>query len=559
MKLKCPNAINACNFSVSGLFDPTSNVLSKVYFNPPVLGESLKEIASFQFSIFHNNEYVPISSFRISNFDYSWPIPVMSLLPIKLNVKCWSPIAFNDVKTTSLPVIFVEFASSLEFSIKMDILNVNDYKDTSFSLFVANEDDNFKMVNLDQTFLNGKRQVLAFVPWHENLYAANFYSNPTEMMQSIKIDELRVNTQQIEKYLPEVRPEKRCLLNLELVPAFALTRIIKTGDILTMGYCELNQRDSFWTSFVHLILFKDAEIKMIDESCAEQMATGKIPTTILPLINREFDIDITAYFVLRIVRFVRYYEDFENGKKWFPYVKKAIDYLASLRDEKNVPFARDFWADWKDIKGINNRLYGPHFVLITKAAVKEFNWLCSKLGESSINIEINAEPLWNGEYYQDVMRDGTVDGRFHQDQMIAELWNVCGGKERYHKMLKKAEELENQFGLPETLPFYPENEFGYKIGEYHNGGIWPWLCFADASARIASGNRKSGEALLYTVAATDILSFGDLCSNEYHHGVTGCGGGNNIQGWNSCAILPFSLCSSNPRNNYSKLLSDMRQ
>lgn len=572
--LKCPNAVNACNFSISGSIDPSGAVLPSVLFNPPILGQSLLEVAKFNFAILNdNNEYIPLSNLSITNSDFAWPIPSISYSPYKLNARIWAPISFNNIKNTSLPIIFVEFNSSKEFLIKVDLLIQSSISDKfNFSIFVSEEGNEFVEERSNQIFLSGTRQIVAFVAWHENLYATNFYNSPIEMMKQLDMKDLRLKTQQIEQYLPQVTVDKRLFLNLELVPAFALTRVIKSGELLTMGYCELNQRDSFWTTFVHLILFKEAEIKMINESCEGQLKTGKIPTTLLPLIERQFDIDITAYFVLRIIRFIRYYKDEDDvdqlAKKWYPYAKKAIEYLASLRDENNVPYARDYWADWKDVPGMNDRLYGPHFVLITKAAVKEFKWLSSFLKIESNNdsgdIQINAEPLWNGRFYQDIMRDGTSDERFHQDQMICELWNVCNGdnedqKNRYELMLAQAEELENQFGLPETLPFYPAEKFGYPIGEYHNGGIWPWLSFADAAARIAAGHRKSGENLLLTVAKTDIISFGDLCSNEYHSGITGRGGGNNIQGWNSCAILPFSLYSSDPRNHFEKLLKEMRQ
>lgn len=563
--LKSPNAINACNFSISGLIDPSGAILPSVLFNPPILGESLIEVAYFDFSILNdNNEYIPLSNLAMTNSDFAWPIPSISYSLYNLNVRTWAPVSFNDVKNTSLPIIFVEFTSPKEFLIKVDFFpkSSNSILDQiKFSIFVSKEGGEFVEETLGQTFLKGNRQVVAFVIWHDNLYSANYYNSANEMMNKLDMNELRLKTQQIEQYLPQVSVDNRLLLNLELVPAFALTRIIKSGELLTMGYCELNQRDSFWTSFVHLILFKESEIKMINESCDGQLESGKIPTTLLPLIERKFDIDITAYFILRIVRFVRYYEEendtIELANKWYPYAQKAVEYLSSLRDEKNVPYARDYWADWKDVPGMNNRLYGPHFVLITKAAIKEFNWLSSLLKRNFTYIEINSEPLWNGTFYQDVMRDSSSDQRFHQDQMICELWNVCG-TDRYESMLSHAEKLENQFGLPETLPFYPE-KYGYPVGEYHNGGIWPWLSFADAAARIASGHRKSGENLLLKVAKTDIISFGDLCSNEYNNGITGLGGGNNIQGWNSCAILPFSLCSSDPRNHFDKLIKEMRK
>jgi hypothetical protein len=192
--------------------------------------------------------------------------------------------------------------------------------------------------------------------------------------------------------------------------------------------------------------------------------------------------------------------------------------------------------------------------LITKAAVKEFNWMAGELGEEALEIEINAEPMWNGLFYQDVMADRSTDGRFHQDQLIAGLWGV-EGEGRYDIMMATAVSHENEFGLPETVPFYPVS-FGYQQGEYHNGGIWPWLSFADAAGRIARGFRESGEQLLLKVAETDIRRFGDWCANEFINGKTGVGGGHPQQGWNASAILPFSLLSDEPRNDLARYVRD---
>jgi hypothetical protein len=303
------------------------------------------------------------------------------------------------------------------------------------------------------------------------------------------------------------------------------------------------------------VLFRDAEQKMIQESCDAQLPSGKIPTTILPLIEREWDIDITAYFVLRICRHFHYYRETMFARRWFTHARRAISYLASLRDGQNIPFARDFWADWKDVRGLNGRRYGPHFVLIVKAAVKEFNWLARSLGEQEFDVTVNTEPLWNGTFFEDVMQDGSRDGRFHQDQMLAALWNVCD-PEQYSTMIGIALSHENRFGLPETQPFYPDS-FGYQEGEYHNGGIWPWLSFADAAGRIAQGYRDCGKDLLLKVAETDIRTFGDCCANEYLNGKTGQGGGHEIQGWNACVFLPFSLLSDDPKNKLQEYVQEI--
>lgn len=574
--------INISNFSLSGGINTFGTILPSLSFNPPLLGGFLIDIAHFDFLIFNGDDYVPLHDTDISDAIFYWPIPKLSYKQYDLTVRAFSPISFNDIKTTSLPILFIELSSLKDFSIIMDynlIRNNSISKQTTLSFFVSTDNGPFIEQNEDRVLMNGKHIILSIVVWHNNLYSSNFYSSAIDMINKIDFHELLSKTIAISNYLPEVRPEEQILLNQEIVPAFSLTRVMKNSQLITMGYCELNQRDSYWTSFVHLLLFKEAEITMINESCQGQLESGKIPTTLLPLIEREFDIDISAYFVLRIVRFVRYYYDESRDQtcrmalQWIGHARKAIDYLYSLLDKNNIPFARDFWADWKDVKGMNNRLYGPHFVLLTKAAIKEYKWLYFTLKnycqDHSIDsnhffhktpfteVDINADLLWNGQYYQDIMRDGSSDKRFHQDQLICELWNICG-ENRFQSMLKCAEQNQNQFGLPETVPFYPDS-FGYQIGDYHNGGIWPWLSFADAAARMSAGYFESGEKLLLDVCKADILLDNDLCSNEFLNGITGKSGGHRIQGWNACAILPFSLRSNNPRNNLAKLVQDMRE
>lgn len=543
--------VNVANFSVSAGLELDGSILPRVMFNVPVLGGWLSRVAECEVAVETDEGWKALSDYGASGGDVVWPTPQLDIQDAGVSVRCWTPLALNNVLLSSLPVIFTEFtdcSSQLKFRCVP-----RDVRGCSVHMFISSGAGFVECDGLEEVFEGGSTIALVF--WHDDVFCATEFGDPNAMMRDMDWADVRTRTFTFESHLPAVASEHRILLNMELVPAFALTRVVKTGEVLTMGYCELNQRDSFWTSFVHLVLFQDAEKIMIRESCEGQLPSGKIPTTLLPLIERKWDIDITAYFILRIVRYFRYYDDWDTAGEWFGPAKNAINYLASLRDDKNVPFARDFWADWKDVKAMNDRLYGPHFVLLVKAAVKEFNWMATKLGKEMCDVEINAEPLWNGRFYQDVMRDGTSDGRFHEDQMITALWNVCGSG-RFASMVAVAEERFGEFGLPETTPFYPAS-FGEQ-GKYHNGGIWPWLSFADAAARIASGHRDSGEKLLYRVAETDIVTFGDMCSHEFHNGVTGVGGGHYLQGWNSCAILPFSLISADPRNKLAKYIHDIR-
>jgi len=48
-------------------------------------------------------------------------------------------------------------------------------------------------------------------------------------------------------------------MNYYLMPSFILTKTDKQGEVLTMGHVELNQRDSFWTSWLHLVFFNSLE------------------------------------------------------------------------------------------------------------------------------------------------------------------------------------------------------------------------------------------------------------------------------------------------------------
>jgi hypothetical protein len=88
---------------------------------------------------------------------------------------------------------------------------------------------------------------------------------------------------------------------------------------------------------------------MLHEAVAAQEPSGKIPTCILPEIERPDDIDITAYFVLRVVRHHRWWRDDALSRVLWPAVRSAVAYLAGLGAGLGVPAQHNFWADWKDV------------------------------------------------------------------------------------------------------------------------------------------------------------------------------------------------------------------
>ncbi|MEI8059670.1 MAG: GH116 family glycosyl hydrolase, partial [Ferruginibacter sp.] len=295
------------------------------------------------------------------------------------------------------------------------------------------------------------------------------------------------------------------ILRWYLTPAMILTKCTKNGNVLNMGYSELNQRDSYWTSWMHLVLFPAGEKKMIEESIAAERDNGKIPTTILPIIEREDDLDINAFFVLRFFRYVNYYKDSAFAKQHWGKVKAAMDWLVS-RDQsgEGLPQQKSLWADWKDVKGVEGRKYSPFASFVYLAALKEcvnytanINEISSEkrymqLYQKGINMMNRKDTeggLWTGAYYRQVWYDNRLCDKILQDQMVGVFFDIV----EKGKAISIVETLNKNnltaYGVAETFPYYPK-DFGYNPAEYHNGGVWPWLNFVDIWCRLKL-NRKS--------------------------------------------------------------------
>lgn len=168
--------------------------------------------------------------------------------------------------------------------------------------------------------------------------------------------------------------------------AILLTKSAKTGEVMTMGYTELNQRDSFWTSFVHLCLWSGLEKEIIRLSARWMRPDGKIPTTILPRIERHYDIDINEYFCLRIARYHRYHRDMGFLEEMYDFYRRSVVFLLTFdRDGDGIPEQDtpdnplSFWGDWKDVPGVSGRKLAPHFCLLWLAVLKEGAWLAGEM------------------------------------------------------------------------------------------------------------------------------------------------------------------------------------
>jgi uncharacterized protein (DUF608 family) len=393
------------------------------------------------------------------------------------------------------------------------------------------------------------RIALAF--YDSGWISAKQFANAGEIAQFVgeNWNELLTGTQDFENHIPKSGDaELDEYLRWYMISAVSLTRITKNDEVLTMGYAELNQRDSYWTSWLHLVLYPQLEKKMIDESIEYQQPSGKIPTCILPLIEREDDLDINAFFILRAWRFFNHYKDKDTLSTWWKPLKKAMDWLISrdLRGD-GVPAQESMWGDWKDVRGIEGRLYSPFSIMTYLAsldrmaemanilgdtqAAERYKLACGK-GEKFMNKSTRDGGLWNGNFYCQIWKDGSVNEHLLQDQMIGVFYGVVPG-DRAEKIVESLNRQSlTQWGIAETTPYYPAR-WGYAPATYHNGAVWPWLSFMDCWARIKMGRKDEAISLIKRVAKADLIDSHDFSPNEHINSLTGKNLGFNIQGWNA--------------------------
>jgi hypothetical protein len=168
--------------------------------------------------------------------------------------------------------------------------------------------------------------------------------------------------------------------------------------------------------------------------------SDKASITILPVIEREDDIDINCFFILRALRYVRFHKDNEFGQKVLPALLHAADWLA-YRDVENtgLPQAASYWYDWKDVSGVTGRKYSPYASMLYVAATEQLASYCKKLGHPEkatelgtlskmakdlLNRSVSRGGLWNGRYYQQVWKDGRNSTNLLEDQVVGIVFSV---------------------------------------------------------------------------------------------------------------------------------------
>ena len=486
-----------------------------------------------------------------------------------IKLKTFCPLAVNDAETSSLPVLMLE----------MECTNPT-RKEETFTIVVKPGNEICGQMSSDN---EGKRSVasngsFAVAADVDAEWSGNAFRVPVTLkgkeMKAVRIaislydsdwisarsfasagevvehacsvwDILETKTEEFSQAIPETGIEDvDTYLRWYMVPAISLTRYNKKGEILTMGYMELNPRDSYWTTWVHLLLYKDAERKMIEEC----LAAGKMPTTILPVIEREDDLDINAFLILRAARFYQLYHEKDKLLSYWPVLKKAMDWLIS-RDTKGkgLPRQVSFWGDWKDVKGVEDREYSPFSALVYLAALKKMMYMGEECGDSVaiekyedayrkgydiLNKPVEEGGMWNGRYYCQLWKDGSVNDKLLEDQTIGILFDVVP-RDKALKIIESLNEMSlTPYGVAETFPYYPK-EFGLDPATYHNGAVWPWVNFMDCWARIRLGQKDDAIDIIKRVGRADIIASGDWSANEHINSLTGENLGFHIQGWSA--------------------------
>jgi len=561
------------NFSLTVNASENGDFFGEFLVNPGKLGDWLEPQDGIAFAIEKGGKSHPFSGFAQKTVNRSFPFvrntyQQSDIISARIEAEAFCPLGINDLKISSMPTVLLTLKCTADKAENFNILVTADSISavsgkSKYSIGIGNGwlissskinwKKGSKEISIPVALKKGETRTVALAIEFRDAQQVytEWFKSPTEA-GAYALDNfgtLREKTLQFSDAIPVTGDaELDKYLRWYMVPGIALTKCTNNDEVLTMGYCELNQRDSYWTSWLHLVMYKDLERKMLLESIEYQQESGKIPTTILPLIERNDDIDINAFFILRDARYYRYYKDIAGLRNDWQALKKAMNWLISRDKSGNgLPEQVSFWGDWKDVRGVKDRRYSPFSGLIYLAALKEMIFLGKEVSDNEaikqysdaydkgygfINKPVEEGGLWNGEYYCQIWKDGTVNTHLLQDQTIGILFGVVPA-DRSEKIIQS---LNNQsltlYGIAETTPYYPES-FGYKPATYHNGAVWPWLSFMDCWARAVAGHTEEAVDLVKKVAHADLVASGDWSPNEHINSLTGENLGFKLQGWNA--------------------------
>ena len=590
------------NSTMSASVTPNGRLYGKILYNPPHFHENntIREAGDAGFSFTVDGVTKQDCDLKWSVTEHTYPrytaeAPLSD--SVKLSVYAAAPISVSDIEDMFAPYIMTSFTVENMSSEDKAVSICHEWQTTregvmdSFGgcgecrtergITTVNMRDVFITVNgADSAEGDNTRDGLIFttadvtvpagssktVTFFTGVYEASHryrmkYDTAMDVCAaaSRNICEIKTRIDEFIASLPSVGDEKIDLyVRWYSSAAIILTKSAVTGEVITMGYSELNQRDSFWTSYIHLSLWPSLERDIMRTSQRWMRPDGKIPTTVLPRIERDYDIDINEYYCLRIARYFRYHRDYTFLEEmWDSYVK-AVEFLITFdRDGDGLPEQdtpdnpMSFWGDWKDVKFVQGRKLAPHFDLLWLAVLKEGIYLAEVMDDDataeryrtiygkayeSLNRDFEDGGLWDVDHYAEVWYDGRHLDCVLIDQTVGVIYGVIP-EDRIEKIYKALEANENEFGVRETFPYRTyEGEWMNDGGDYHNGGIWPYLMFCDVMGRYIMGHSEKAESLIRKIGYSDLEMAGDFTPGEYLEGNTGEGRGKQLQGWAAALI-----------------------
>jgi len=252
--------------------------------------------------------------------------------------------------------------------------------------------------------------------------------------------------------------------------------------------------------------------------------------------------------------------------------QKALTWMAYQSPSDEVIVAQQPTSDWRDEQWVLG--YGLFVNTLVYTYLKYFkqeekaNRLCSEMRHFTITGQIQHRHVHEGFLLKDKPYYALWSYKVLSSERFDLLGNslaILSGIASHSRALKiiawveqacQAMQDKNILAVdlpPNFFPFtqptdpdwHPREALYNKPGDYHNGGIWPFICGVYIAALVAAKKYRLAEEKLLTLTAlvkesTDTsLAYG---FNEWHQAQTGKPKGQNWQTWSASMYLYAAHC-----------------
>ncbi len=224
--------------------------------------------------------------------------------------------------------------------------------------------------------------------------------------------------------------------------------------------------------------------------------------------------DQNSLFVILFYNYLKTTKDKEFLKKYFPNLKKAMQWNLTRDTDNDLLIEEEHYAAWTDsIKKSGKVLYTN---ILHCEALREFSDMCKTIGKKEdskhyldlhrdVKQKIN-DLFWKQDYYIDWIDKKGYDYFSTDGNILAILFDIAN-KNQQLKIQKAIQEFRINQHIPSktNYPKYPFTKISLinyigGIGDYHNGLSWLWLGCLDAVAKNKIGMRKQAIELLNQIA-----------------------------------------------------------